>query len=479
MSKERLNARRAERAARDRISTAVMRASSIIGAPGLEQALKYPLFDAILNRRSRRISQGITSVPAGSLSYRSNKEPEPLTELEEAMLILATGVTGVTMPDMPFKTESGEDLVGSPMVEVIGRAASSPDNAQGTHFFMLNDSGTYLLKRPADLPPTSLREATTPSTLIDLANRCKVKVLDKRLDFPREYPCYFGRNRFVSNVPGSTVLVPVVDLTRQYINGMMYLLTEPDGHRPAFIDDWNFYRSAGVSRWVKSKFLNKDLPIPLGLAGTFRIHVEADLLIQNLLLMIQAMGLGGWVHAAFLGPLLLGAPEYKAKYGPGLGFRYEQPKNFIRRTLLRPITPLPAWQPNPVGLDGLIEGMCPPYYKDMPAAVDALLDAKYGPKGIYSPGSPFGQVFKGGKSEQFIQEVPRFREEVIAVTKDVCSYIYDTYGRFPAHVDAMYVPGVWVQAHHLDLDYYDSLYREGYSSTQAEHHSLWHQHDHE
>jgi hypothetical protein len=38
---------------------------------------------------------------------------------------------------------------------------------------------------------------------------------------------------------------------------------------------------------------------------------------------------------------------------------------------------------------------------------------------------------------------------------------------------------VWVQAHHLDLDYYDSLYKEGYSATQAEHHTLWHAHHHE
>lgn len=39
---------------------------------------------------------------------------------------------------------------------------------------------------------------------------------------------------------------------------------------------------------------------------------------------------------------------------------------------------------------------------------------------------------------------------VIACTKDVCNGIYDNYGRFGAHVDAMFVACVWVQAQHLD-----------------------------
>jgi hypothetical protein len=83
-------------------------------------------------------------------------------------------------------------------------------------------------------------------------------------------------------------------------------------------------------------------------------------------------------------------------------------------------------------------------------------------------------VFKPGLAARFVDEVPHYQEEVIQVAKDVCTYIWDTYGRFPAHVDAVYVPGVWVQAHHLDLDYYDQLYLGGYTETQAQHQRLWH-----
>ena len=63
---------------------------------------------------------------------------------------------------------------------------------------------------------------------------------------------------------------------------------------------------------------------------------------------------------------------------------------------------------------------------------------------------------------------------VIQCVKDVCTYIYETHGRFPAHVDAIYVPGVWLQAHHLDLKYYDTLFKNGYTETQREHQQRWH-----
>ena len=102
----------------------------------------------------------------------------------------------MTMPDQPFTTESGVPLVGSPMLEVNGRAASSPDNAQGTHFFLINDSGTYFLRRPTDLDPYYFESGLTPEKLIAYAEKCKLRVLDHRLDFPREYPCYLGRNKY-------------------------------------------------------------------------------------------------------------------------------------------------------------------------------------------------------------------------------------------------------------------------------------------
>ncbi len=164
----------------------------------------------------------------------------------------------------------------------------------------------------------------TPDVLVRRANACKVKLSDKRPEFPREFPYYLDSNRFLSNVPGSTILFPVVDMTRQYINALMYLLTEPDGHRPAFLDDRNFYLPAGVKEWIKSGFLNKDIKLPLGVLGTMRTQIEAELLLQNLILMLQAMGLGrldsrlGRAHQAAAGPGIRAghAPLPRARFLP-------------------------------------------------------------------------------------------------------------------------------------------------------------------
>ena len=439
---------------------------------GFDQFRNYPLYEAIFKRRARRISKGIREVDAGSLSWRSNEQPQALTPLEQAVLISVTGITGITMPDLPTRSETGGKMLGSPMMEAIGRSAGSPDNAQATVFFMIDDHGTYLLRQTeSKLPPGT---EPGPDDLLRAAEQSKVRILDHRLEYPRTYPYYVGRNRFTSNLPGSTVFVPVVDMTRQYINGLMYLLSQEDGVRPCFVDDWNFYRSAGCRKWIDNGFLNRDLKLPLGMLGTWRIHIEADLLVQNLWLTIQAMGLGGWVHAAFPPPVLLGSPDVRAQSGPGLGFEFATPRAGWRK-LLRPITPTPAWQPNPVRLGDHLKAFCPPNYPDMASAVDAIVAEKYGPKGLYTTPDGFAPVFKPGLAQRFVDEVPHLQPEVIACAKDICSYIYNTYGRFPAHVDAFHVPGIWIQAHHLALDYYDSIYVGGYTDSQATHDRNWHQ----
>ena len=248
----------------------------------------------------------------------------------------------------------------------------------------------------------------------------------------------------------------------------MYVLTEEEGSRPALLDDRNFYFPAGVKRWIKSGFLNKDLKITLGALGSMRTQIEADLLLQNLMLSLQAMGLGGWIHAAIGPPYLLGNPTV-AKETKGLAFRHVIP-GFSLLELPRWGSPFPKLRANPVGIDGVFQGMCPPYFPDMSAAVDAVIAEKHK---LYDDRSFFEKTFrKDGGS--FVKEVPFYDPKVVECTKDVCNYIFKTHGRFPAHVDAMYVPGVWIQAHHLDLKYYDELYGSGYTEMQAKHQERWH-----
>ena len=93
-----------------------------------------------------------------------------------------------------------------------------------------------------------------------------------------------------------------------------------------------------------------------------RTDYEAFFYFQNLMLLGQAMGLGGWIHGAVFTPYMW--QREPAKDWHGLGFRMEQPKT------LSPWAPVPASQPNPVGIDGVLEGLTPPYVKSMDEAVD-------------------------------------------------------------------------------------------------------------
>ena len=113
---------------------------------------------------------------------------------------------------------------------------------------------------------------------------------------------------------------------------------------------------------MRNKFVSKDNVAPLGFAHTMRTDYEAFFYFQNLMLLGQAMGIGGWIHGAVFTPYMW--QREPAKDWHGLGFRMEQPKT------LSPWAPVPASQPNPVGIDGVLEGLTPPYVKSMDEAVD-------------------------------------------------------------------------------------------------------------
>ena len=67
----------------------------------VEEAFNFPLFDAIFNRRSRRFGLGM-EIKDGPNEHKSQHEPIPLDEVEEAILIAAgTGISGLNLSDMP------------------------------------------------------------------------------------------------------------------------------------------------------------------------------------------------------------------------------------------------------------------------------------------------------------------------------------------------------------------------------------------
>lgn len=456
-----------------------MSVDQMLGHEGLRELLSRPLLETIWRRRTHRVSRG-TSVPAGSMSYRSPHGPMALQELEEAVLIALTGCSGLTMPDRLFEDpRDGKPIMAKPNLTMAGRTAGSPDNAQGTHFFMINDSGTYYLRK---LPPAP-ELPFTAGTLVERARQSKVKVLDHRLDVAegmRDFPAYLDSNRFLSNLPGTTVFLPVVDLSHQYINALMYLLTQPDGARPVLVDDRNFYRPAGVQKWVKSGFLNSDIKLPLGILGPMRTQIEADLLLQNMMLVADAMGLGAWIHAAANPLILLGDPKYSRKYGRMLGFDFVTPR-FRLADILRWQVPLPKYanlRSHPVGFraDGeyLIKAACPPNYPSMEEAVEAVVQAKFGQDGIYTDKEIFARIYKNDYGQRYLAEASAYDQRVIDCARDICVYIHASHGRFPAHADAIHVPGIWLQTHHVESEYYNRFFAHGTTDAHARHAALWH-----
>src|SRR3954454_18670064 len=394
--------------------------------PGLSAFLARPLAETIWRRRTHRVSRG-SNVSARSMSYKSSNARKALTELEEAVLIAMTGCTGLTMPDRPFTDpRNDEPIMSKPNVHMEGRTAGSPDNAQGTHFFLINDTGTYYLRK---LPPAEDGASVLdPDALLARASQAKVKLLDRRIDVPdgnRDFPAYLDSNRFLSNLPGTTIFFPVVDLSHQYINAIMYLLTQPDGARPTIVDDRNFYQPAGVKKWVKNGFLNKKIKLPLGNLGAMRTQIEADLLLQNLMLTADSMGLGAWIHASISPPVMLGVPKFTSRYGSMMGFDHVVPKWRLADGVRWGI-PLPMAaniRANPVGLrrlgEPLIRCMCPPNYATMDDAVDEVVAGKFGPHGIYSDEALFHRIYNGEFGAKYLKEASAYAADVVACTRDI------------------------------------------------------------
>ncbi len=464
---------------------------------GLADLLAFPLVSAIAQRRSRRVARG-TSVLARELSYESPHRPEPLSPLEEAVLIVSTGLTGITTHDGPLDSTTHGRELGTPFLNILARAGSSPDNSQPTHFVMVNDEGTWLIRRlpaPAGLDamkglPTSWRDWTEADWLAAAA-LVKHRLSPTRLDFPRAFPYYLGWNKQLSNVPGTTMFLPLVDTTRMYINALLNICAEPEGQRPLFIDEWQQFHPRNAMDWigwlaarvhlapaipyqpiggvrrVRSGFVNPDIPIPLGLVRTFLSDHESFFLTQNLMLLAEGMGLGAWIHVTTPGAYLFDGQG--GKVGPGLGFRMHTPEKKWRRW-----PPLPASQPNPVGIDGVLEGLCPPYVT-VDEAIDQVLEQKFGPGGAYGNSGIFDRAYRRpADGRAFLSDGDRYSTGAIEYTREVCHYIYDTYGRFPAHVDAFYQPGTWLQLCHVEVEYYERFFDPALFRRQAEHDARWH-----
>jgi hypothetical protein len=444
------------------VSTAATPASDLE-----QQVSRSTLFDALLQRRSRRFAKGL-HLNGGPLAYASAEQPQPLTQEEEAALAFAAcGVTGYALADLPYQSgEVPETGGGNIMTHFIGRTVPSADALHDVTMFVLNDGGTWMLKRPQDFPRgdiPGLVEAARAGRFLALYERSRVPIADSRLEVPRQPPFVPPFNRWSANQPGTTYFVPVAECTALYIN---VLLSAFDQEFAYFVvDDRNGYRPAGIGRFAKSKggHLHDDPAAGrLGTVGVLETWVyefaaiETGAMAQNLGLMAAALGIGGFPHFA----------AHPFAWCQALGFRMEQPLlsrtiaagPVVRRVMKALKKDLPI--PMAVGLERegqvLIKPYAPPYYRSMEEAVLAFVNYKYAQgTGTFRDG---GQV-TGWRDGAAVQAgIPRYSDRAIAATIAYCEYVYRRYGRFPAAGGPFRVALAY-QAHHVDETFYDRFYR--------------------
>ena len=423
--------------------------------PQAEAAWDFPLFDAIMGRRSRRFGLGM-EMAKGPFRHRSDKEPVPLDDLETAILVAAaTATTG------PILAET--ELPGG-MVKTIGKPYPSAMGSHRARLFFTDDSGVYVVK--ADRAAmTKMREYENPADrdkVVGFYETCVEKLDDGRMDLPAVEPGVWPHNQWVTNKPGTTLFMPVIDVTKDMIKLVLNLCDSKAGRYARdggyyVVDDRNGMRPCGNERWVESGFLSKRKVLPLSRLEKMLsdgMLAEGAFMGQLMALAMQATGIGGWVYGGFSSLVVLGGtPTCR-----GLGFRFVQSSS----------DPFPV----PVGRDGVFEAFCPPYHADMDVAVDAAIEGMtmsmddWEGRGMLKPHVAANAEFDAAT----VQASP----EGIQCVKDICGYILDTFGKFPATVDPIQLT-LMIQAHHLDLDFYDTHMKPGaYLETHRDHFRDWH-----
>ena len=411
-------------------------------------------------------------MPAGPLAFQSRHPARALTEAEEGALVFAAGgITGHALADLCYAKGEGGNIMGG----LVARTIASGDGLQTVALIVTNDQATWLIRRPRELPATSipeLIELAGKGAFTELYQKCRVKIKEGRAVTPTDPLFNINANRWSAHAQGTSYFLPVNDLTFMYVNGLLEILNENTG---AFLlDERNNYRPAGLAGFARSRGGHLEDNPHSGRVATVRqveqfvtefVTVEQGMMLQNLGLMAQALGLGGFPNFA----------NHEFGWFQALGFRMQQMKASsylgtgklagLAMSLLKQNPSIPY----PVGLerDGevLLKPFCPPYFKSMADAVRAVAEIKFGQAGIFRSQGTGSCWTKHGET---IEQVPAVSEAAIEATISYCEYLFERYGRFPVYLTP-YRTVLGFQACHLDAEFYDKFYRpEALGKSQRE-----------
>jgi hypothetical protein len=419
--------------------------------PGFNDALEFPLVEALFGRRARRFSLG-ASIPDGPLTFTSRHAPMALSELEQLMVLTAAaGNTGWHY--MITRSAHYAPHLSNYSAAAGGRTFPSAAGFHTSEVFFTDENGVYFFAT-RDAPALAERAADGALDLEALleVHRSRIrKLADGRLHIPAAEPYMEGHNTWCANRAGSTLIIPVGDIAQHFIAILCFLVQNGYG----IYDDIHREPIAGLEDF--RHLVDVDNPLPLTFMEQYALTectAELSTCCYAGVLMLQAMGLGGWMFDGIDRYTVLGAsgnPDV-----PGLGFRYDTDERWAL--------------PNPTGLPEVFEGFCPPHYPDMRAAIDAFVQRKFGPGGPFNPDTP--GPWKESSRVRGSAQV--HSEEFKACVALMAQYIYDRFGKFPGTVPSIFIL-MYLQAHHLDLEFYDHYFNPGaYLRTHAEHVARWH-----
>ena len=419
--------------------------------PGYQDMLSFGLIDALLGRRSRRFFLG-AEIPDGVFTYKSRHKPMPLTELEKLLVAsVCAGNTG--WHHMIYRGGPYVPHLSNYAGAAGGRTFPSGAGFHTAMVFFTDDEGVYALDT-RDAPAFADREndgSLDFEAFLDAVKSQVIKIRDGRLGLPPEMPHVEAHNTWVANHPGTMLLSPVGDLAQHVLLNICYMLQ----NGLVLFDDVNKRPVPGIEKFKDIVDVSNTWPLTFVEQWSMsELSVEMSAGCYAGALILQSMGLGGWMFNGIDAFTFLGAsgdPDI-----PGLGFRYDTDERWP--------------YPNPTGLKGVMEGFCPPHYEDMRAAVEALCMRKFGSGGPFHPETP--GPWKDSPSIRSTAQVhsEKFRECVTLQAQ----YIHETFGKFPGTVPSIFVI-MHLQAHHLDLEFYDRFYEPGaYLKTHAKHMERWH-----
>ena len=425
----------------------IMIDSNPLPSRGLVEAATFPLIEAIHGRRSRRFAKG-GSIPEGPLAFTSRETSEPLDPTEQMLLIsTVAGNTGWTNlfahhPGFAARLPNYPTAAG-------GRSFPSSAGFNTTEFFFTDDEGVYFLPT-RDMTPSAPVGEMDLQAWVETHRARIVKLADGRLNIPAAMPYMEGHNTWCANVPGSTLIWPVADVAQHVLLLMLYLVQNGTG----IYDDVNGTQIPGLDRF--SHRLNMEAAYPMTFleqTALTDVSVEIGSACYAGTLLLQALGLGGWMYTGINPSVVLGASGDPTV--PGLGFRFEMLAG----------DPLPYV----TGLPGVFEAHVPPHHADMGAAVAAGVRRKFGHGGPFDPALA-GPYRDNATVRAAAAEIDTESVEIATIMAD---YVFRTFGRFPATVPPVFIK-TYLQAHRLDTGFYDTHFGpDAYLHTHAEHDRNW------